>query len=66
MRRQLDIVLQEKIANPRMILYSPGSSPSEAPPSSRLIQAIIDLITREDYSAQQERLAQGRHLYPRK
>ena len=64
MRSQLDIVLQEKIANPNMILYSP-LSPSLSP-CSRLIQAIIDLITSEDYTQQEERLTQGKHLYPRR
>ena len=50
LRRQLDATLQQKIAQPRMELYTPGShAPS---PSSQLIQAIIDLITTEDYSEQ--------------
>ena len=50
MRKQLDSVLEQKIANPSMELYTPHSpTPS---PSSQLIQAIIDLITTEDYSRQ--------------
>ena len=48
MRKQLDAVLEQKLAQPQMDLYVPGS----ASPSSRLIQAIIDLITTEDYSGQ--------------
>ena len=50
MRQQLDSVLQQKIASPGMELYTPHTS--NPPPSSRLIQAIIDLITTEDYSWQ--------------
>ena len=50
MRKQLDSILQQKVANPSMELYTPLSqSPS---PSSQLIQAIIDLITTEDYTYQ--------------
>lgn len=50
MRRQLDSVLQQKVAQPRMELYSPVYPDSS--PNSQLIQAIIDLITKEDYSHQ--------------
>lgn len=50
MRRQLDLVLQQKIAQPRLELYNPDRSSDS--PNSKLIQAIIDLITREDYSEQ--------------
>ena len=50
MRQQLDSVLEQKIATPSMELYTPHTpTPS---PSSRLIQAIIDLISVEDYSKQ--------------
>lgn len=52
LRRQLDVTLQQKIANPRMELYTLSSHHSAASPSSQLIQAIIDLITSEDYSDQ--------------
>ena len=62
MRHQLDVALEEKISQPDMVLYSP-LVPS---PCSQLIQAIIDLITSEDYTKQHERLAQGKHLYPRR
>ena len=48
MRKQLDAVLEQELAQPQMDLYVPGSSS----PSSRLIQAIIDLITTEDYFSQ--------------
>lgn len=48
MRKQLDAVLEQKLAQPQMELYIPGSSS----PSSRFIQAVIDLITTEDYSGQ--------------
>ena len=50
MRQQLDEVLKQKIATPSMELYTPHSSTPS--PSSQLIQAIIDLITSEDYSEQ--------------
>ena len=50
MRQQLDNVLQQKIANPTTELYTPHVT--DPPPSSRLIQAIIDLITTEDYTRQ--------------
>ena len=50
MREQLDVVLQQKISNPRMDLYTP-LSPSP-PASSQLIQSIIDLIASEDYQWQ--------------
>ncbi len=50
MRHQLDVVLQQKIGSPSMDLYTPHTSHPSA--SSQLIQAIIDLITTEDYSRQ--------------
>ena len=50
MREQLDSALQQKIANPGMDLYCPLES--RPPPTSQLIQAIIDLITSEDYTHQ--------------
>lgn len=50
MRQQLDGVLQQKIASPSMDLYTPYAR--QPPASSQLIQAIIDLITTEDYSKQ--------------
>ena len=59
LRRQLDVTLQQKIANPRMELYTPSSHHSAPNPSSQLIQAIIDLITSEDYSDQ---VANGNQL----
>ena len=50
LRHQLDALLKQKIANPSMELYTPQNGrPS---PSSQLIEAIIDLITTEDYSQQ--------------
>ena len=52
MRQQLDSVLQQKVAYPRMELYNPLQYQASALPTSQLIQAIIDLITREDYSDQ--------------
>ena len=64
MRRQLDCVLEQKIAQPNMELYCPLAK--DPPPCSKLIQTIIDLITSEDYSEQRERLAQGKRLYYRK
>ncbi len=50
MRKQLDSVLQQKVARPSMELYNPRSP--RASPTSQLIQAIIDLITREEYTQQ--------------
>ena len=50
MRAQLDSALRQKIANPGMDLYSPHDP--NHPPTSQLIQAIIDLITSEDYERQ--------------
>lgn len=64
MRKQLNLVLEQKIAQPNMNLYCPQEQ--SPPPCSKLIQTIIDLITTEDYSEQRERLAQGKHLYYRK
>jgi len=53
MRQQLDAALLEKVAQPRMELYSPhNTGRSDAFPTSQLIQAIIDLITQEDYTQQ--------------
>lgn len=50
MRKQLDTVLQQKVAHPHKELYNQyDRHPS---PTSQLIQAIIDLITREDYTQQ--------------
>ena len=50
MKLQLDQVLQRKVAKPSMELYDPNNP--NAFPTSQLIQAIIDLITKEDYSGQ--------------
>ena len=50
MRRQLDSTLREKVAYPRAKLYDPTNR--DPSPNSQLIQAIIDLITKEDYSQQ--------------
>ena len=50
MREQLDVVLQQKVSSPSMDLYSPLSP--YPPPSSELIQSIIDLIAAEDYQFQ--------------
>ena len=50
MRSQLDTALEQKIANPGMDLYS--AHDPDHPPTSQLIQAIIDLITSEDYERQ--------------
>ena len=50
MRHELDLVLDQKVANPRMALYEPAQRSGS--PVSQLIQAIIDLITKEDYSHQ--------------
>ncbi len=50
MRKQLDSVLKAKVAQPRMELYNPQNP--NAPATSQLIQAIIDLITTEDYTDQ--------------
>ena len=55
MRQQLDLVLQQKVAQPRLELYNPrAQNPS---PTSQLTQAIIDLITQEDYSQQVHHLS---------
>ena len=64
MRSQLDLVLEQKIAQPHLDLYTPTDT--NPPPCSKLIQTIIDLISSEDYSDQRDRLAQGKHLYYRK
>ncbi len=50
LRRELDSVLERKVANPRMKLYDPAQNSHS--PISQLIQAIMDLITTEDYSLQ--------------
>ena len=50
MRKQLDSVLEQKIATPSMELYTPHSPQPSS--TSQLIQAIIDLITTEDYTRQ--------------
>ena len=50
MRQELDVVLKQKVAKPRLELYDPCHPDSS--PTSKLIQAIIDLITQEDYSRQ--------------
>jgi hypothetical protein len=46
----MDAILKQKIANPSMELYSPHRRTLS--PTSKLIEAIIDLITAEDYSQQ--------------
>ena len=68
MRKQLDLVLEQKIANPDMDLYTPllPLDRNNVPPCSKLIQTIIDLITSEDYTDQKDRLTQGKHLYYRR
>ena len=63
-RRELDLVLEQKIAQPNMNLYCPLDK--TPPPCSKLIQTIIELITSEDYSDQNDRIARGKHLYYRK
>ena len=50
LRYQMDSVLKQKIANPTMELYNPHNRRSS--PTSQLIEAIIELITTEDYSQQ--------------
>ena len=50
MRHQLDLLLQQKVAQPRLELYNPLRASDS--PTSQLTQAIIDLITQEDYSQQ--------------
>ena len=46
----MDAILKQKIANPSMELYCPRGHTLS--PTSKLIEAIIDLITTEDYSQQ--------------
>lgn len=46
----MDAILKQKIANPSMKLYDPHNG--SLSPTSQLIDAIIDLITTEDYSHQ--------------
>ena len=46
----MDAILKQKIANPSMELYDPHNG--SLSPTSQLIDAIIDLITTEDYSQQ--------------
>ncbi len=46
----MDTILKQKIANPSMELYCPHRRTLS--PTSKLIEAIIDLITAEDYSKQ--------------
>jgi hypothetical protein len=46
----MDAILKQKIANPLMELYCPHRRTLS--PTSNLIEAIIDLITAEDYSQQ--------------
>ena len=50
LRYQMDAILKQKIANPSMELYDPSNG--SLSPTSQLIDAIIDLITTEDYSQQ--------------
>lgn len=50
LRHQMDAILKQKIANPSMELYDPHNG--SLSPTSQLIDAIIDLITTEDYSQQ--------------
>ena len=50
LRHQMDTILKQKIANPKLELYCPHGRTLS--PTSKLIEAIIDLITTEDYSKQ--------------
>ena len=50
LRHQMDAILKQKIANPSLELYSPHGHTLST--TSKLIEAIIDLITTEDYSQQ--------------
>ena len=64
MRQELDTVLQRKVAYPAMELYTPHSpAPSS---TSQLIQAIIDLITTEDYTGQVRKMTNSLQLNSQK